>query len=119
MLSYHFRDFELFPDTRRLLKAGADVSVGIRVFETIVYLVQNRHRAVGRDELLSAVWGRVDGGDATLAQAVLKARRAFGDDGNAQSTIRTVSRFGYQWVAPTSEVAVETAEPIEHAATSR
>src|SRR6185312_1477976 len=78
-------------------------------FETIVYLVQNRQRAVGRDELLSAVWGRVDGGDATLAQAVLKARRAFGDDGNAQSTIRTVSRFGYQWVAPTSEIVVEAA----------
>ena len=111
MLSYHFRDFELIPDTRRLLEAGADVAIGIRVFETIVYLVQNRHRAVGRDELLSAVWGRVDGGDATLAQAVLKARRVFGDDGNAQSTIRTVSRFGYQWVAPTSETFVDTANP--------
>jgi DNA-binding winged helix-turn-helix (wHTH) protein/tetratricopeptide (TPR) repeat protein len=116
MLSYRFKDFELRPDTRRLLQNGADVTVGIRVFETIVYLVQNRHRAVGRDELLSAVWGRVDGGDATLAQAVLKARRAFGDDGNAQSTIRTVSRFGYQWVAPTSEVVVDSAPPAEHAA---
>jgi DNA-binding winged helix-turn-helix (wHTH) protein/tetratricopeptide (TPR) repeat protein len=107
MLSYRFNAFELIPDTRRLLHDGADVAIGIRVFETIVYLVQNRQRAVGRDELLSAVWGRVDGGDATLAQAVLKARRAFGDDGNAQNTIRTVSRFGYQWVAPTSEVATE------------
>ena len=117
MSSYRFRDFELLPDTRRLLKAGADVAVGIRVFETIVYLVQNRHRAVGRDELLSAVWGRVDGGDATLAQAVLKARRAFGDDGNAQSTIRTVSRFGYQWVAPTSEV-VASPTPVAEPATA-
>jgi len=110
MLSYRFKDFELIPDTRRLLHNGADVTVGIRVFETIVYLVQNRNRAVGRDELLSAVWGRVDGGDATLAQAVLKARRAFGDDGNAQSTIRTVSRFGYQWVAPTTEIVADVAE---------
>jgi DNA-binding winged helix-turn-helix (wHTH) protein/tetratricopeptide (TPR) repeat protein len=112
MLSYRFNAFELIPDTRRLLHDGADVQIGIRVFETIVYLVQNRHRAVGRDELLSAVWGRVDGGDATLAQAVLKARRAFGDDGNAQSTIRTVSRFGYQWVAPTTEIVAETARAV-------
>ncbi len=112
MLSYRFKEFELRPDTRRLLHHGADVAIGIRVFETIVYLVQNRQRAVGRDELLSAVWGRVDGGDATLAQAVLKARRAFGDDGNAQSTIRTVSRFGYQWVAPTSEILVDTTQPV-------
>lgn len=116
MLSYRFKDFDLFPDTRRLLHNGVDVTLGIRVFETIVYLVQNRHRAVGRDELLSAVWGRVDGGDATLAQAVLKARRAFGDDGNAQSTIRTVSRFGYQWVAPTSETVVDVTPPMLAAA---
>ncbi|MGH8174027.1 MAG: winged helix-turn-helix domain-containing protein [Rhodanobacteraceae bacterium] len=105
MASYRFRDYELIPDTRRLLHAGVDVAIGIRVFEVIAYLVQNRQRAVGRDELLSAVWGRIDGGDATLAQAVLKARRALGDDGEAQHCIRTVSRFGYQWVAPTIEGA--------------
>ena len=105
MPSYRFADFELCPDTRRLSQAGADVAIGIRVFEVIAYLVENRQRAVGRDELLSAVWGRIDGGDATLAQAILKARRALGDDGNAQNYIRTVSRFGYQWVAPTVESA--------------
>jgi len=106
MPSYRFNDYELIPDTRRLVHGGADVAIGIRVFEVIAYLVQNRQRAVGRDEMLSAVWGRVDGGDAMLAQAVLKARRALGDDGNAQNCIRTVARFGYQWVAPTTEVAV-------------
>ena len=109
MLSYRFNDFELIPDTRRLLHCGTDVAIGIRVFEVVAYLMQKRHRAVGRDELLSAVWGRVDGGDATLAQAILKARRAFGDDGNAQNCIRTVARFGYQWVAPTSEACRDSA----------
>jgi DNA-binding winged helix-turn-helix (wHTH) protein len=116
MPSFRFNHFELIPDTRRLLLAGADVAIGVRVFETIVYLVQNRHRAVGRDELLSAVWGRIDGGDATLAQAVLKARRALGDDGNAQNYIRTVARFGYQWVAPTTEcAAAEIVVPVRSA----
>ncbi len=103
MSSYRFNDFELIPDTRRLIRAGEDVPISIRGFEVVAYLVENRQRAVGRDELLSAVWGRVDGGDATLAQAVLKARRALGDDGNAQNYIRTVARYGYQWVAPTTE----------------
>jgi DNA-binding winged helix-turn-helix (wHTH) protein len=112
MPSYRFNDYELIPDTRRLLHAGADVAIGIRVFEVIAYLVQNRQRAVGRDELLSAVWGRIDGGDATLAQAVLKARRALGDDGETQNCIRTVSRFGYQWVAPTVEGSGEVLPPV-------
>ncbi|MET0230773.1 MAG: winged helix-turn-helix domain-containing protein [Rhodanobacteraceae bacterium] len=105
MSSYRFHDFELIPETRRLTLRGADVAVGVRVLEVVIYLVEHRARAVGRDELLSAVWGRADGGDATLAQAVLKARRALGDDGNAQNCIRTVARFGYQWVAPTTEAA--------------
>lgn len=110
MSSFRFNDFELIPHARRLLRAGADVPLSIRGFEVVAYLVQNRQRAVGRDELLSAVWGRVDGGDATLAQAVLKARRALGDDGNAQNYIRTVARYGYQWVAPTTEVEVSSPE---------
>jgi len=106
MSSYRFHEFELIPETRRLTQRGVDVAIGVRVLEVVIYLVENRSRAVGRDEMLSAVWGRADGGDATLAQAVLKARRALGDDGNAQNFIRTVARFGYQWVAPTSESAV-------------
>jgi len=113
MSSYRFNDYELIPDTRRLMRAGVDVAIGVRIFEVIAYLIQHRQRAIGRDELLSAVWGRIDGGDATLAQAVLKARRALGDDGNAQNYIRTVSRFGYQWIAPTAEiVATEPAVPV-------
>jgi DNA-binding winged helix-turn-helix (wHTH) protein/tetratricopeptide (TPR) repeat protein len=114
MSSYRFHEFELIPETRRLTHRGVDVAVGVRVLEVVIYLVEHRARAVGRDELLSAVWGRADGGDATLAQAVLKARRALGDDGNAQNFIRTVARFGYQWVAPTSEAAAGASREVAH-----
>ena len=54
---------------------------------------------MGRDELISAVWGRADVNDALLAQTSLRARRAVGDTGSRQSTIRTVPRFGYRWIA--------------------
>ena len=102
-MSYRFDDYALDPRTRRLTRRGHEIAVEPRVFDLVVYLVAQRPRAVGRDELIAAVWGRVDGSDATLAQAILKARRLFGDDGSAQRTIRTVARFGYQWVAATEE----------------
>ena len=105
MSSYRFDRYELFPESRRLVHDGHDTAVGLRVFDVITYLVAHRHRAIGRDELIAAVWGRSDAGDALLAQAVLKARRAFGDDGNAQNYIRTIPRFGYQWVAQTHPVS--------------
>jgi DNA-binding winged helix-turn-helix (wHTH) protein len=114
MSLYRFDAYRLDPRSRRLTQDGRDLAIEPRVLDVVVYLVEHRERAVGRDELIAAVWGRVDSSDATLAQAVLKARRLFGDDGSAQRTIRTVARFGYQWVAPTeSEPFAETnVEPI-------
>jgi DNA-binding winged helix-turn-helix (wHTH) protein len=70
-MPYRFDQHELDPETRRLLRSGMPVELGRRVFDLIAYLIGNRHRAIGRDELISAVWGRTDGGDAILAQAVL------------------------------------------------
>jgi DNA-binding winged helix-turn-helix (wHTH) protein/tetratricopeptide (TPR) repeat protein len=119
-MSYRFDDYALDPRTRRLTHRGREIAVEPRVFDLVVYLVGQRPRAVGRDELIAAVWGRVDGSDATLAQAVLKARRLFGDDGSAQRTIRTVARFGYQWVAATEEIAAgcDAADAAAHASTA-
>lgn len=116
MPSFRFDHHELVPESRRLVRDGADVVVGLRVFDLIVYLIEHRDRVVGRDELISAIWGRTEAGDALLAQAVLKARRTFGDDGNAQHHIRTVTRFGYQWVAETRVLDAPTDRPVSDAA---
>jgi DNA-binding winged helix-turn-helix (wHTH) protein/tetratricopeptide (TPR) repeat protein len=106
MLSPHYRfgDYELYPHSRELRCSGAPVSLPLKSFDCLVYLVQRSHRAVGRDELISAVWGRTDVSDALLGQTLARARRAVGDSGEAQSVIRTIPGFGYQWVAPVSTV---------------
>ncbi|HEU4665383.1 MAG TPA: winged helix-turn-helix domain-containing protein, partial [Dokdonella sp.] len=57
-------------------------------------------RAVGRDELGAALWGRVDVADVLVSQLIARARRAIGDDAQAQRAIRTVPGFGYRWVMP-------------------
>lgn len=112
MLSPHYRfgDYELHPHSRELRRDGAPVSVPLKSFDCLVYLVQRSHRAVGRDELISAVWGRTDVSDALLGQTLARARRAVGDSGEAQSVIRTVPGFGYQWVAPVSTADIPAAE---------
>ncbi|HEY0179617.1 MAG TPA: winged helix-turn-helix domain-containing protein, partial [Dokdonella sp.] len=116
MSLYRFDDFQLDPQSRRLLRDGCEIGVEPRVFDVVVYLIEQRERAVGRDELIAAAWGRVDSSDGTLAQAILKARRLLGDDGQAQRVIRTVARFGYQWVAAIrEEPRVADAEPMRTA----
>ena len=89
---------------RELRCDGALVTVSPKVFDCLAYLIAHRERAVGRDELIAAVWGRADVTDTLLGQTVLKVRRAIGDSGDEHGAIRTIPRFGYRWVAPVSEV---------------
>src|SRR6185312_17139164 len=81
------------------------IAVSPRAFDCLAYLIEHRDRAVGKDELVAAIWERVDVSDTQLGQTVLRARRAVDDDGQTQTVIRTVSRFGYRWVADVSTAA--------------
>ena len=117
--AYRFGEFRLIPAQRELWCSDRLVSVQPKVLDTLVYLIQHRDRAVGRDELMSAVWGCDDINDNVLRQMVARARLALGDTAEAQHTIRTVARFGYRWirdveVCPTrAEPAPESERPIE------
>jgi DNA-binding winged helix-turn-helix (wHTH) protein/tetratricopeptide (TPR) repeat protein len=104
-VTYQFGEFRLDRSARELCRDGIPVSVPTRVFDCLVYLIENRERAIGRDELVAALWGRVDVSDAQLGQIVLRARRAVDDDGNDQRFIRTMPKYGYRWMADTRIVA--------------
>ncbi|MDC8015597.1 winged helix-turn-helix domain-containing protein [Tahibacter soli] len=110
---HHFGDYQLDPAARELRCAGAFVALPPRAFECLAYLIEQRERAVGRDELIAAVWGKADVSDTLLAQTILRARRAVGDTGNEQHAIRTVPRFGYRWVMPTETLTNDTAPVAE------
>jgi DNA-binding winged helix-turn-helix (wHTH) protein/tetratricopeptide (TPR) repeat protein len=101
---YRFGDCTIDASARELRNHGALATLSPKVFDCLIYLIEHRERAVGRDELISAVWGKLDVTDTLLGQTVLKARRAVGDSGNGQNFIRTIPRFGYRWVA---EILVE------------
>jgi DNA-binding winged helix-turn-helix (wHTH) protein/tetratricopeptide (TPR) repeat protein len=105
-----FHQFEIDLAARELRDGGRLLQLSPKIFDCIAYLLDNRERAVGRDELMAAVWGRADTADSQLGQAMLKARRALGDSGEAQHTIRTVAGFGYRWIADVHELEPAAAE---------
>ena len=102
--TYRFGEFTLTASTRELKRGDMPIAISPRAFDCLAYLIEHRDRAVGKDELVAAIWERVDVSDTQLGQTVLRARRAVNDDGQTQNVIRTVSRFGYRWVA---DVAIE------------
>lgn len=114
---YRFADFRLNPATRELQRGAEFVALPPRAFDCLAYLVERRERAVGRDELIAAVWGKAEVSDTLLAQTILRVRRAVGDTGNEQHAVRTVPRFGYRWVLPTETLAAGAAGPDDPAAT--
>lgn len=95
---YKFGDCELDIERRELRRAGAAVAVEPQVFELLVYFVTNPGRVVSKDELNSAIWsGRVVS-DSALSSRIKSARQAIGDDGKAQSLIRTVHGHGFRFI---------------------
>jgi DNA-binding winged helix-turn-helix (wHTH) protein/tetratricopeptide (TPR) repeat protein len=101
LASYRFGPFLLDPAARELLRDARPLVMPARAFECLLHLIEHRDRAVSRDELAQAVFGRSNVSDAQIGQIVLRARRVVDDDGHAQELIRTVPRFGFRWVAPT------------------
>lgn len=97
---YRFADCELDPRRFVLRRGGEDVHVERQVFEVLAHLVVNHDRVVPKTELLDTVWGDRFVSESALTSRVKAARRAVGDDGQAQRVIATVHGVGYRLVAP-------------------
>lgn len=96
---YRFADFELNWETRVLSREGEPVALEPKVLEFIHYLLENRERAVGKDELAEKLWPGRFISDSVITQTVRKARHAVDDDGERQAVIGTVRGFGYRFTA--------------------
>lgn len=96
---YRFGNFELDDSARELRRGGAVVETEPKAFDVLAYLLAHRDRAVTKDELLENVWPRQIVTETALTRAVMKARRAVGDDSGRQAVIRTVHGHGYRFIA--------------------
>lgn len=98
--TYWFGNFRLDRAARELRRETVLVNVSPKVFDCLVYLIDHRDRAVGHDELIAAVWGNVNVAEVQLRHLVRKVRYSVDANATDQSSIRTIPRFGYRWVAP-------------------
>ncbi|MGE0324209.1 MAG: sigma 54-interacting transcriptional regulator [Polyangiaceae bacterium] len=106
-LRVSFGDFELDEPRFELRQAGVPVEIQPKVLDLVFFLVKNAERVVTKAELLDNVWPGVIVTEASLSQAVSAARRALGDDGSAQSLIRTVRGRGFRFTADVKELGAD------------
>jgi pimeloyl-ACP methyl ester carboxylesterase/DNA-binding winged helix-turn-helix (wHTH) protein len=101
-VAFAFGDFELDVDRLELRRDGAAVPMEPQTFDVLVYLVEQRDRVVPKEELMDNVWGGRFVSETAVTSRIKQARRAVGDDGQAQVVIRTHHGRGYRFVAPVS-----------------
>ncbi len=104
-MRFRFGEFQL--DDKRFTLSGPAGAVHVepQVFELLHHLMTNHDRVVSKEDLLDAIWGDRFVSESALTSRVKAARRAVGDDGQAQRVIKTIHARGYQFVA---DVRVDT-----------
>jgi predicted ATPase/DNA-binding winged helix-turn-helix (wHTH) protein len=89
-----------------VFKAGEEIKLRPKVYETLKYLVEHPGRLIGKQELMQAVWPDAFVTDDSLVQCTLELRRALDD--RSQQLLKTVPRRGYLF---TSEVTRRAPKP--------
>ena len=96
-LNYQFGEFTLDVVRGCVLKAGEEIKLRPKVYETLKYLVEHPGRLIGKQELMQAVWPDAFVTDDSLVQCTLELRRALDD--RSQQLLKTVPRRGYLFTA--------------------
>jgi predicted ATPase len=91
--------FQLDDERFTLTGPAGAVHVEPQVFEVLHHLIVNRDRVVSKEELLDAIWGDRFVSESALTSRIKAARKALGDDGQAQRIIKTIHSRGYQLIA--------------------
>jgi DNA-binding winged helix-turn-helix (wHTH) protein/tetratricopeptide (TPR) repeat protein len=104
----HFGDCELRIATQELFCRGELCEVEPRVLAVLIYLIENSDRVIPKDELLEKIWKTIHLTDGVVARAVMKLRRAIGDNDFPSKYLKTVHRVGYRFVG---ELTIESRAP--------
>jgi DNA-binding winged helix-turn-helix (wHTH) protein/TolB-like protein/Flp pilus assembly protein TadD len=106
---YEFDRFCLDASERILLHDQQETPLTPKVFETLLLLVENSGRVLGKEELLQTIWPDSFVEESSLTQNISLLRKALGEGGDGRRFIETVPKRGYKFVAPVRVVNQEAA----------
>jgi DNA-binding winged helix-turn-helix (wHTH) protein len=103
-VTYQFGEFTLVGDARQLLVNGNEVHLSPKAFDLLTTLIAHRSRAVPKAELQERLWPSTFVEETNLPTLVAEIRRTLDDTAQHSRFIRTVHRFGYQFVGSVMEL---------------
>lgn len=102
--SYKFGGITVETELQTLLRGDTEIRLAKRPFDVLVFLIENRERIVGRDELLDRFWNGHSVYDDALRKCVGSIRRSLDDTNGTPLYIETRRGSGYRFIA---EVEIE------------
>jgi DNA-binding winged-HTH domains len=108
---YEFGPFRIDMERYLLLRDGEPIPLSPKVFETLLFLVENRGRVGKKDEIINSVWPDTFVEESNLAQNVFLLRKALREEKNEHRYIVTIPGVGYRFVAPVREFDGPNASP--------
>jgi TolB-like protein/Flp pilus assembly protein TadD len=108
--AYRFGPFHLDIRERRLSRDRAVIPLRLKVFETLLVLVENAGRLVTKQELLDTVWPETSVEENNLNHNISMLRKALGEQATGQHYIETVPRLGYRFVAAVEGIDAQAAD---------
>lgn len=111
-VTYLFGPFQLSAEPPLLLRDGTVVPVTPRALACLVLLVERRSTAVGKQELMDALWPDSFVEEGSLTQLISLLRKALASGFPTGSPIQTLSKVGYRFTAEVEVVAGESAATL-------
>jgi len=100
---YEFGPFRIDMERYLLLRGDEPIPLSPKVFETLLFLVENRGHVGKKDEIINGVWPDTFVEESNLAQNIFLLRKALGEEKNEHRYIVTIPGVGYRFVAPVRE----------------
>jgi DNA-binding winged helix-turn-helix (wHTH) protein/TolB-like protein/Tfp pilus assembly protein PilF len=110
---YRFGPFRLNRSARLLRREEDAVPLTPKVLDTLIILVENRGRVMGKGELISSIWPDTHVEEGNLTSNISIIRKALGDRPDGRPYIETFPKRGYRFEAEVEvEVEVEEVEEV-------
>lgn len=96
---YRFENIEVDLSRNCLLLNGTEKHLRQKTFQVLVYLLEQRHRLVSKNELFEVVWKDTAVTDDVLVQCIKEIRRTLNDNPQTPRFIKTVPKSGYRFIS--------------------
>ena len=110
---YFLGEYELDPSTYTLLRGSTPTAVSRMRFEVLLYLVEERHRVVTRQEVIARFWDGHEVYEENLTKCISDLRKALDDQQKPHRCIETVPAVGYRYIGHVEERANANDSPAQ------